>query len=193
MTLVRKTSDHDYIGPTRTSATTRADNWLESEVEGSDWAWMWNGEYLKVDSVIRGTTGGDAADKVATDKVVLVSVPGVLTELVNPSMVDASIQLGEETARRINSLGQSWEIDDCQLGLVTEVLWGRAIENKVVPATIVNVKSSSTFPYVFDGTPALLSQMPTQQLTCEHGEKMNRVCECCGERCDNARAHTHCM
>ncbi|KAF8215121.1 hypothetical protein K438DRAFT_1926718 [Mycena galopus ATCC 62051] len=190
MTLVRKTSDDNYIGPTRTSATTRADNWLESEVEESDWAWMWNGKYLKVDSVMRGTTGGDAADKVATDKVVLVSVPGVLTELVNPSMVDASIRLGEETARRINSLGQSWEIDDRQLGLVTEVLWGRATENKVAPATIVNVKSSSTFPYVFDdGTPALLSQIPTQQLTREHGEKMNRVCECCGERCDNARAH----
>jgi hypothetical protein len=39
------------------------------------------------------------------------------------------------------------------------------------------------------GNPALLSQIPTQQLTQEHGEKMNRVWELCGNRCENQRAH----
>lgn len=65
-------------------------------------------------------------------------------------MVDASIRLGEQTASRINSLGQSWEIDDKQLGLVAEILWGRAVENNIGPSSITAVKVSETFPYVFD-------------------------------------------
>ncbi|KAJ7046130.1 hypothetical protein C8F04DRAFT_1206173 [Mycena alexandri] len=189
MTLARKTAASDLPEQPPTSATVRAADWLESDHD-SEWAWIWNGEYLKVDSVMRGTTGGDPADKVATDKVVLVSVPGFMTELVNPTTVDASIRLGEETAARINSLGKSWEIDDKQMGIVCELLWGRAVENKITAASIVGVKTSKVFPYTFDdGNPALMSLIPTQQLTQEHGEKMNRVCECCGERCENQRAH----
>jgi hypothetical protein len=149
MTLARKTAASDLADQPPTSATMRAADWLESD-DDSEWGWIWNGEYLKVDSVMCGTTGGDAADKVATDKVVLVSVPGFLTELVNPTTVDASIRLGEKTAARINSYGKSWEIDNKQMGIVCELLWGRAVENKVAPGTIVGVKASNTFPYVYD-------------------------------------------
>ncbi|KAJ6584060.1 hypothetical protein DFH09DRAFT_1028949 [Mycena vulgaris] len=185
LTLIRKTAAPDFVGPIQTKMI-RAKNWLESE-EDSEWAWIWNGEYLKVDAVMRGTSG---ADKVATDKVVLVSVPGVLTELVNPTMVDAEIRLGE-LASRINSLGQSWEIDDKQLGLVADLLWGQAVENNVSAASITPVsRISETFPYVFDdGNAALLSSIPTQQLTHEHGERLNRVCELCGEKAENQRAY----
>ncbi|KAJ7502218.1 hypothetical protein B0H11DRAFT_1989903, partial [Mycena galericulata] len=186
LTLIRKTTAPDFVGPVQTSAIIRAKDWLESDEE-SEWAWIWNGEYLKVDSIMRGTSG---ANKVATDKVVLVSVPGCLTELVNPSMVDAEIRLGVQTASRINSLGQSWEIDDKQMGLVAELLWGQAIENKVTADSITAVKLSETFPYVFDdGNPALLSVVPSQQLTQAHGERLNRVCELCGEKAENQRAH----
>jgi hypothetical protein len=157
LTLIRKTAASDVPGPIRTSAIVRSKDWLDSDEEESDWAWIWNGEYLKVDSVMKGTAG---SDKVTTDKVVLVSVPGVLTELVNPAMVDASIRLGEQMASRINSLGQSWEIDDRQLGLVAELLWGRAMENNITAKSITTVSASPTFPYVFDDgaclTPLLL-------------------------------------
>ncbi|KAJ7810623.1 hypothetical protein B0H13DRAFT_1927255 [Mycena leptocephala] len=136
---------------------------------------------------MRGTSG---SDKIATDKVVLVSVPEVLTELVNPTMVNASVRLGEQTASRINSLGQSWEIDDRQLGLVAELLWGRAVESNIAAGSITPVKVSKTFPYAFDdGNPALLSVVPSQLLTQEHGERLNRVCERCGQKADNMRAH----
>lgn len=148
MTLIRKTAA-DFMGPSRTCATIRGSDWLEAD-DDSEWAWIWNGEYLKVDSVMRGTAGGDPADKVATDKVVLVSVPGCLTELVNPTMVDASIRLGEMMARRINSLSQSWEIDDKQLGIASELLWAQAVDNSISPSSITAVKHSEAFPYVFD-------------------------------------------
>ncbi|KAK6984367.1 hypothetical protein R3P38DRAFT_2575956, partial [Favolaschia claudopus] len=85
-----------------------------------------------------------------TDKVVLVSVPGVLTELVNPTMVDASVRLGQAAAQRINSLGKSWEIDDKQLGIVTELLWARALNNNIKAGAIVSVKKAANFPYTFD-------------------------------------------
>ncbi|KAJ7031846.1 hypothetical protein C8F04DRAFT_1360484 [Mycena alexandri] len=155
MTLARKTAASDFPDQPPTNATICSVDWLESDND-SEWGWIWNG--------------------VATDKVVLVSVPGLMTELVNPTTVDASIRLGEQTASRINSLGKSWEIDDKQMGIVCELLWGRAVENKITPSSIAGVKTSNVFPYVFnDGNPALLSQIPTQQLTQEHGEKVNRV------------------
>ncbi|KAF7372096.1 hypothetical protein MVEN_00068200 [Mycena venus] len=141
LTLARKTAASDVIGPSMTSPFIRTDDWLESEEE-SEWAWIWNGKYSKVDSAIRGTSSGDAADKVVTDKVVLVSVPGILTELVNPTTIDASIRFGAEVARQINSLGTSWEIDDKQIGLVCELLWGRAVENKITPAAITATKKN---------------------------------------------------
>ncbi|KAJ7019088.1 hypothetical protein C8F04DRAFT_1276674 [Mycena alexandri] len=89
MTMARKTAAPDLADPPPTNATVRAADWLDTDAD-SEWGWIWNGEYLKADSVMRGTTGGDTADKVATDKVVIVSVPGVLTELVNPTTVDTS-------------------------------------------------------------------------------------------------------
>ncbi|KAJ7089455.1 hypothetical protein C8R44DRAFT_892410 [Mycena epipterygia] len=189
MTLIRKTAA-DVMGPlNRTNASIRAIDWLEAD-EDSEWAWIWNGGYLKVDSIMRGTAGEDSADKIATDKVVLVSVPGCLTELVNPTMVDASVRLGEMMACRINSLSQSWEIDDKQLGIASELLWAQAVENNISPGSVTVVKHSEVFPYVFDdGNPALLSLIPSQQLTHEHGERMNRVCELCGEKAENQRAH----
>jgi hypothetical protein len=85
---------------------------------------------------MRGMTGGDVADKVVTDKVVLVCIPGFLTELVNPTMVDANVHLGKGTAARINSMGCSWEIDDKQMGIVCELLWGYTVENKVAAGSM---------------------------------------------------------
>jgi hypothetical protein len=147
LTLIRKTAADSIQGSIQTSASIRPTDWLESDDElDSDWAWIWKGGYLKVDSVMCGTSG---IDKLATDNVVLVTVSGVLTELVNPVMVDASIRLGETTSRRINLLGQSWEIDDRQLGLVAELLWDRAVESSIGVASIPAVKFSETFPYVF--------------------------------------------
>jgi hypothetical protein len=151
LTLVRKTASLDS-SPVPTSTTIRPNDWLES-LDESDWAWIWNGDYLKVGSVMRGTSGND---KVTTDKVVLVSVPGCLTELVNPTMVDATIRLPETVAARINSLGQSWEIDDKQLGLVAELLWGRAVEHGMAAGSITAVHASTKFPYLFDDGKHLL-------------------------------------
>ncbi|KAJ6547918.1 hypothetical protein DFH09DRAFT_1505205 [Mycena vulgaris] len=80
----------------------RSPEWISEEK--SPWSWIWNGRFLKFDSAIAGTNQ-------TTKKVVIVSVPGVLTELVNHRPVDAVPRL-EEHAYEINSEGRSWELDN---------------------------------------------------------------------------------
>jgi hypothetical protein len=92
MILAWKTGASDLADQPPMSATVRAANWLDSDAD-LHWGWIWNGEYLKVDSVMRGTMVGNAADKVATDKFLLVSVPGFLTEFVNPTTVDTVMNI----------------------------------------------------------------------------------------------------
>ncbi|KAJ7477836.1 hypothetical protein B0H11DRAFT_2281259 [Mycena galericulata] len=104
-----------------THADLRSPDWISEET--SPWSWIWNGGFVKVDSLMAGTTK-------TTDKVVVVSVPGMLTELVNPRMVDAVPRLGDR-AYQINSEGRSWEIDDGPMGAVCELLWETVIQQKI--------------------------------------------------------------
>jgi hypothetical protein len=108
----------------------------------SPWSWIWNGRYLKVDSTIAGT-------KQTTKKVVIVSVPGVLTQLVNYRPVDAVPRLGE-CAYEINSEGRSWELDDGPMGAVCELLWDVVVEQKLPLTGLPSVKKAAEFPYAFD-------------------------------------------
>ncbi|KAJ7138759.1 hypothetical protein C8R43DRAFT_1131921 [Mycena crocata] len=150
--------------------------------EQSPWSWIWNGRFLKVDSLISGT-------KQTTEKVAIVSIPGVLTELVNPRPVDAVPRLGDR-AYEINSEGRSWELDDGPMGAVCELLWDVVVAEKIPLTSIASVKKSSEFPYAFDnGKPALVCQDGTQQLIQQHDNKVQRVCHLCGERPGNWRAH----
>ncbi|KAJ7838286.1 hypothetical protein B0H14DRAFT_2588687 [Mycena olivaceomarginata] len=127
----------------------------------SPWSWIWNGGFLKVDAAIAGM-------KQTTKKVVIVSVPGVLTELVNHWPVDAVPRLGER-AYEINSEGRSWELDDGRWACV---------------------KKAPEFPYAFDnGKPALVCAEGTQQLIQQHDDKVQCTCHLCGEHPGNWRAH----
>ncbi|KAJ6601842.1 hypothetical protein DFH09DRAFT_1069394 [Mycena vulgaris] len=185
MTLARKTGLPDSDLDSRpTTAAVRGESWPDPEdTSESEWAWIWNGEYLRVDSSVRGTLE-------STEKVVVVSVPGCMTELVDPLMVDATIHLGAVVAKRVNTTGQTWEIADKQLGIICELLWERALAHKIAPSAITSCKSSAIFPYRFDdGTPALVSRMPSDQLAEDQIERANRTCERCDSKVDNQRAH----
>ncbi|KAJ7915199.1 hypothetical protein B0H13DRAFT_2456801 [Mycena leptocephala] len=164
--------------PSLPEATRSPDSMTEDQ---SPWSWIWNGRFLKVDSAIAGT-------KQTTEKVVIVSVPGALTDLVNYRPVDALPRLGER-AYDINSERRSWELDDGPMGAVCELLWD-AVAQKIPLISIVTVKKSSEFPYVFDnGKPALVCHAGTQLLIQEHDNKVERACHFCGDRGVNWRAH----
>ncbi|KAJ7900451.1 hypothetical protein B0H13DRAFT_2517977 [Mycena leptocephala] len=159
----------------------RTPDWLSEET--SPWSWIWNGQYLKTDSAIAGT-------KTTTEKVVIISVPGVLTELVNPRPVNAIPRLGELAAYSINSEGRSWELDDGPMGAVCELLWEVVVKEKIVLTSIAAVKKNGDFPYAFDnGKPALVCHEGTQQLILQHDNKVQRVCHFCGEQPGNWRMH----
>ncbi|KAJ7442126.1 hypothetical protein FB451DRAFT_1105911 [Mycena latifolia] len=163
----------------------RSPDWLSEET--SPWSWIWNGGCVKVDSVMTGTTK-------TTDKVVIVSVPGALTELVDPRMVDAVPRLGE-LAYHINSAGRSWEIDDGAMGAVCELLWNVVVQQKIALTSIQSVKKtivvSSLHPKnnIFLGNYALVCHQGTQQLVQQHDNKVQRLCHFCGENVGNWRAH----
>ncbi|KAK7035183.1 hypothetical protein R3P38DRAFT_3312227 [Favolaschia claudopus] len=143
--------------------------------EKSPWSWIWNGRFMKVDSAIAGT-------KQTTEKVVIISVPGALTELVNHRPVDAVSRLGQR-AYEINSEGRSWELDDGPMGAVCELLWDVVVKEKIALTSIASVKKSADFPYAFDnGNPALVCRDGTQQLVQQHDSKVQRVCHLCGHR-----------
>ncbi|KAJ7835137.1 hypothetical protein B0H14DRAFT_2590529 [Mycena olivaceomarginata] len=148
----------------------------------SPWLWIWNGRYLKVDSTIAGT-------KQTTKKVVIVSVPGVLTQLVNYRPVDAVPCLGERVYE-INSKGRSWELDDGPMGAACELLWDVMVEQKLPLTGLPSVKKAAEFPYAFNnGKPALLCTEGTQKLVQQHNDKVQRICHLCGERPGNWHAH----
>ncbi|KAF7372252.1 hypothetical protein MVEN_00084700 [Mycena venus] len=143
----------------------RSPDWISEE--RSPCSWIFNGRFLKVDSVISGTNQ-------TTEKVVIVSIPGVLTELVNHRPVDAVPRLGER-AYEINSEGRSWELDDGPMGAVCELLWDVVIKEKIALTSIASVKKTADFPYAFDnGKPALICQDGTQQLIQQHNNKVQR-------------------
>ncbi|KAF7355837.1 hypothetical protein MVEN_00912000 [Mycena venus] len=158
----------------------RSPDWISEEK--SPWSWIFNGRFLKVDSAIAGT-------KQTTEKVVIVSIPGVLTELVNHRPVDAVPRLGE-CAYAINSEGRSWELDNGPMGAVCELLWDVVVKEKITLTSITSVKKTADFPYAFDnGKPALICQEGTQQLIQQHDNKVQRICHLCDERPGNWRAH----
>ncbi|KAJ7839544.1 hypothetical protein B0H14DRAFT_3869681 [Mycena olivaceomarginata] len=148
----------------------------------SPWSWIWNGGFLKVDAAIAGT-------KQTTKKVVIVSVPGVLTELVNHWPVDAVPRLGER-AYEINSEGRSWELDNGPMGAVCKLLWDVMVTQKIPLTNLASVKKAPEFPYAFDnGKPALVCAEGTQQLIQQHDGKVQCTCHLCGEHPGNWRAH----
>ncbi|KAJ6517748.1 hypothetical protein DFH09DRAFT_1332133 [Mycena vulgaris] len=64
------------------------------------------------------------------------------------------------------------------------------IQDKDTPNVPTTSSSSGSFPYRFDdGTPALVSRMPSDQLAEDQIERANRTCERCDSKVDNQRAH----
>ena len=117
----------------------------------SQLAWVWNGAYLKTDSPIPGLEG------MTTDKVVEVTTLGLLIELVNPSIVDASAYLPAENMAEINSWGITWLLKDEILSTAVDLIWKRALEMKIPLSnfTLIRVtgEMSEQFPYhSTDGT-----------------------------------------
>jgi hypothetical protein len=78
-----------------------------------------------------------------------VSIPGVLTAIINHHPVDTVPRLGER-AYEINFEGRSWELDDGPMGAVCKLLWDVVVTHKIPLTSIASAKKNSEFPYAFD-------------------------------------------
>ncbi|KAL6302386.1 hypothetical protein BKA93DRAFT_737066 [Sparassis latifolia] len=147
--------------------------------------WIWTGGYSKVDSSMRGTTE-------LTEKPVVITCPGYLTELVNPHVVEAATVLYNSEQGEVNSSGKTWELDEEMLLIACQTLWDRVVEVKLPLTSITSVASFKlkSFPYARrDGSEGLLCIKGSQQLATEHSDKVSRECHFCGHTPDNWRAH----
>lgn len=78
--------------------------------------WIWTGGYLKMASSVPGLD-------VTTQKVVEVSATGSLIELINPTVVTASMYLAGDNTREINTHDLTWSLDHEALQAATEQIW----------------------------------------------------------------------
>jgi hypothetical protein len=90
------------------------------------WSWLWAEGYIKTKSSITGT------DK-ASEKIIVVHVPGHLVIALNPQMVCADqlqhLLLTENKHIQLNSKRLIWTFDGGGLGLLRDTLWNQHIGN----------------------------------------------------------------
>jgi hypothetical protein len=126
--------------PTTTDDTDTADDPTEtSPLEGS-LTWLWLGTFLTGTSKMKDTD-------ILTTKPITLTVPGIMVELVNPTVVDAHGRLPAECVKGINSSGTTWAFHDAALRVLVVKLSLRLNDGSNLRA-LPNVKQvSPAFPY----------------------------------------------
>jgi hypothetical protein len=107
---------------------------------------LWNGGYVKARSVLQGTSGS-----VATDHVIILTVPGSLVEPINPEPTFLHLRddIHTDDFVEINGGQSTWQVLQCTLQAACELLWAKAVEIKVPLKGIASVTplDVKTFPY----------------------------------------------
>ncbi|KAJ7679989.1 hypothetical protein B0H14DRAFT_3908259 [Mycena olivaceomarginata] len=165
--------------PTTTDDTDTADDPTEtSPLEGS-LTWLWLGTFLTGTSKMKDTD-------ILTTKPITLTVPGIMVELVNPTVIDAHGRLPAECVKGINSSGTTWAFHDAALRVLVVKLSLRLNDGSNLRA-LPNVKQvSPAFPYKnSSGEVSLVSDESTALIS----EKSARGCLYCPEIPKNWRAH----
>ncbi|KAG1744936.1 uncharacterized protein EDB91DRAFT_1080471 [Suillus paluster] len=139
---------------------------VPSQTSEPDVLWVWTGSYLKTTSIVPGMS-------MCTLKVVTISIPGHLLELVNPHVMDVQDHLSPEQMHKVNSKGVTWAVADEALQAAVGLLWMKVAELKMPINSITSLTSeNSGFPYKMDiGSDALVCTAGTEILTTSgHGQ-----------------------
>ncbi|KAJ7727820.1 hypothetical protein DFH07DRAFT_970034 [Mycena maculata] len=141
--------------------------------------WLATGSFLTGKSKMKGTT-------ISTTKPVILTLPGIMTELCNPAVVDSHGRLSNEAAKGINSAGTTWALHEASLCVLLVKLQQRVQEASNI-RLIPNVKQSSVgFPYKNkSGQLGLVSESLTALIT----DTAANSCLYCPEILKNWRAH----
>lgn len=99
-----------------------------------DSTWVWPGGYLKTASAGPGTS-------INTQKVVSVSIPGYLLNLVNPSVMNALNALTTDQTSEISLQGSTWALDNEALQMAVASLWTKIEESKILFTSLTTENS----------------------------------------------------
>lgn len=108
--------------------------------------WLWSGNYVKTSSDIMGISK-------TTEKIIEVTVPGLLVQLVNPDTTCVCFcdDVDSDDFCALNNIGNTWAIGESALALTCDTLWSKACEHDIALKVILQVPSPCTpsdFPYL---------------------------------------------
>ncbi|KAG2739177.1 hypothetical protein P692DRAFT_20638174, partial [Suillus brevipes Sb2] len=107
-------------------------------------SFLWDGGYVKTQSVIPGTSE-------STERVVILSVPGFLVEPINPepTLIRLTHDVNTDNFSEINGGQTTWQVPHDALIAACELLWAKTLEAKLPLKSIacVNPSDANSFPY----------------------------------------------
>lgn len=105
---------------------------------------LWTGGYVKSRSVIQGTSD-------ATERVVIISVPGSLIEPINPepTFIRLRDDINSNDFTEIKGGQSTWQVPQDALQAACDLLWEKSLETKVNLKSLASVTPSDikSFPY----------------------------------------------
>ncbi|KAG0692593.1 hypothetical protein DFH29DRAFT_882269 [Suillus ampliporus] len=126
-------------------------------------SWLWTGDYVKTNSEIQGINQ-------MMEKIIEITVPGVLVELVNPDTTCVRLHddINSDDFIALNNIGNTWVVEESALTLACDVLWTKACEHSISVKSILHVptlSNPSVFPYALpDGSAGIVCMEASEQL-----------------------------
>ncbi|KAG1796728.1 uncharacterized protein HD556DRAFT_1441420 [Suillus plorans] len=150
-------------------------------------SWLWMGDYVKTRSEIQGI-------KQTTEKVVEITAPGLLVELVNPETTCVRMRndINSDKFFALNNLGNTWIIEELALSLACDTLWRNACGHSISIKNILHIPTPSDpsmFPYTLpDGSAGIICIEASKRLAASESGPSSE-CPLCGNKTDSMRAH----
>jgi hypothetical protein len=107
---------------------------------------LWSGNYVKTSSKIMGILK-------TTEKIIEITVPGLLMQLVNPDTTCVCFcdDVDSDGFCTLNNIGNTWVVRESALTLACDTLWSKACKHDIALKAILQVPcpcTPSDFPYL---------------------------------------------
>ncbi|KAG2127740.1 hypothetical protein BD769DRAFT_1387674 [Suillus cothurnatus] len=128
------------------------------------------------------------------EKVVEITAPGLLVELVNPKTTCVCMHddINSNKFFTLNNLGNMWIIEESALYLACDTLWCNACEHSISIKNILHISTPSDpsmFPYALpDGSAGIICSEASKRLAASESGPPSEY-PLCGNKTDSMRAH----
>ncbi|KAG1821706.1 uncharacterized protein BJ212DRAFT_1477557 [Suillus subaureus] len=146
-------------------------------------SWFWSGNYVKTSSEIMGISK-------TTEKIVEITVPGLLVQLINPDTTCVCFHddVNSDDFCALNNIGNTWAVGESALTLTCDTLWSKACEHDIALKAILQVPSPcapSDFSYLLpNGSLAIICSKAMERLAASEAGPLTD-CPLYGTRTDS--------